>query len=766
MQKILAITTSTRLEKSLGDALPSPRQLARVSSWAEAHRLMSKTSPAAVLVGDDLATAAHVTEVVRLDNVLGKDGKTAYLVADDPTGPLAQWTEMFDTIQDVVATPKTPRQWRDLAELLQAHLVSSTNETKPSAATKSNRKPTKKGKPGRSAGSSESVTVVRLPQIKDGTLSSVPLGRICYSLSIRSSTGVLHLRAGKAQRNFAFSDGRFIEAPGLDDSEALTSAFAWPEGKFKFEPRQSISGTPKSIFALIMRGLQTYRPHRQIMQDLMPRLQTYPVATQFWSQRRDRLDWDILARVMDHCDGSQTLEQIFGKMGSAITEAFCSAVFSRDTDLLLFQSQPTPGPLKVQYDHDSKATTSKSSSSSGNSNKSDRTSKVARATGKERANLEKELRQFHTSLESMTAHQVFGLWEGCGRELVKETYYSMVKEHHPDVYGGNVSGDVRKLAQTIFVQIRQSYSELLKVEQEQTVPPPDPIDPSAKGRKRRKQVDTLHSKQGQPAVEKKKLRQPNRAQRMTSPIGLGRAPSEAHPEYTGDSAASPQKPKRTKTTPPKASTTSRTRRRTSSLGGKKSRRRTSSAGGIGEPTSDPEWRRQRLERLERSSSRTRRPTPISPSGGSIPAPKNKPKPAQSAFNSGFKKFKNNLYRKALADFQRAHEAEPENGLYKTFYAYCLFQVDPDQSKKCREMLKKVIDSNDRQALPDAHLFLGKILKVDGHPDRAYRHFKKALELNPAAREAEREIRLYEKRHGLDKKKSGGDGGLFKKLFKK
>ncbi len=761
MQKILAITTSAKLEDRLGEALSSPRLVARVSSWAEAHRLMSKSSPAVVIVGDDLATPAQVTEVVRLDNVLGKDGKSGYLITDAPDGPLAQWSNMFGSIEGVVATPNTPRQWKDLAELLQAHLGSTKDEQSTSATKSARPKASKK------AGDSKASTiVVRLPQITDGSLSSVPLGRICYSLSIHGATGMLHLRAGKSQRSFAFSDGRFVEAPGQDDAQALTSAFAWPEGKFKFEPRQSVSGTPQSLFSLIIQGLRTYRQHRQIMQDLMPRLQTYPVATQFWTQRRDRLDWEVLARVMDQCDGSQTLEQIFGQMGSAVTEAFCSAVFSRDTDLLVFQAQATKGPVKVQYDHSSKATTSKRGQTAQGSRKEGKSNKSERASGAERAKVEKELRQFHDSLGSMTAHQVFGLWEGCGRELVKQTYYSMVKEHHPDVYGGNVSGDVRKLAQHIFVQIRQSYTELLKVENEQTVAPPDPVDPSASGKTRRKQVDTLHSKQGQPAIGHKK-QQPSRPQRMTSPIGLGRAPSEAHPEYSGA----------TKSSKKKRPSSSRTRRRTSSMGGTKPKRRTSSvggakpkrtssAGGIGEPASDPEWRRQRLERLERSSSRTRRPTPISPSGGSIPAPKNKPKPAQSAFNSGYKKFKNTLYRKALVDFEKAYQAEPENGLYMTFYAYCLFQVDPDQGKRCRELLKKAIDTKNRQALPDAHLFLGKILKIDGHADRAYRHFKKALELNPGAREAEREIRLYEKRKGLDKKKSDADGGLFKKLFKK
>lgn len=101
----------------------------------------------------------------------------------------------------------------------------------------------------------------------------------------------------------------------------------------------------------------------------------------------------------------------------------------------------------------------------------------------------------------------------------------------------------------------------------------------------------------------------------------------------------------------------------------------------------------------------------------------------------------------------------------TFLAYCLFQVDPDQIKRSKQLLMEAIKTENRQALPDAHLFLGKILKVQGKEDRAYRHFKKALELNPGARDAQREIRLYEKRKGIDSG-SNEDSGFFKKLFKK
>jgi tetratricopeptide (TPR) repeat protein len=161
-----------------------------------------------------------------------------------------------------------------------------------------------------------------------------------------------------------------------------------------------------------------------------------------------------------------------------------------------------------------------------------------------------------------------------------------------------------------------------------------------------------------------------------------------------------------------------------------------------------------MARLERKP--TRRPTPIAGTA-SIPPPVDA---AQNHFNQGYRFFKDGEYRRALLSLEKAHQEDPEHALYMTFYAYSLFQVDPSRAKDARRLLEKAIDSENLQALPDAHLFLGKIWKVENKPHRAYRHFREALELNPSSRDAEREIRLHEKKHAEKSE------GLFKKLFKK
>ncbi len=101
----------------------------------------------------------------------------------------------------------------------------------------------------------------------------------------------------------------------------------------------------------------------------------------------------------------------------------------------------------------------------------------------------------------------------------------------------------------------------------------------------------------------------------------------------------------------------------------------------------------------------------------------------------------------------------------TFYGYFLFLNEPDKRDEAQKVIERAIEIGDRQSLPDAHLFLGHILKVKDKPNQAIKHFKMALKLNPKSREAERELRLYQMR-----KKDGGapdEGGSFLKgLFKK
>lgn len=755
MEKILLISRVAALEKRLGELLDSPRHVARISSWQEAHRVITRATPATVIVGSEMIGASQISEIVRLDNVLQKEDRKAYFFMEEGDVETPKLAQMFDSVSSAIVTPGTPRQWSDLRPLLRAHLPAPDDSSSPGKAAE----PSKK-----------TELVIRLPKIASGKLESLSLTRILYSLSVQRATGLLGLRSGKVSRRFAFNSGRLIDSPNTDLSTALISAFAWPHGEFKFKEHQAISGKPLSIYPVVIEGLATHRPQRQIMDSLMPMMATFPVVTQLWEERRTTLAWPLLGKFLRACDGQSTLEAVLSTMGIDVTEAFRAALFAGDTDLLVFRGEKTADSIHIQYDQNAGASTSRAETSSPNT-----PSKAERASGSERLTLEKEMRAFYAGMQKMSAHDVFGVWPGCGREVVKETFYSLVKEHHPDVYGGNVSGQVKSLSQQIYVGIRKAYAELMAIEKEQTKAPPDP-SAAPKRQPGRRHVTTLHPGQfnqadlgddDSAAKVASRAQTPNRQEHPSAPIGMGRVPTGPHPDLQRrqqQAATSPDAKSDRSPTPPPSMGSRRPRRTTSSAGGSVTPPKTSAVG-LDEGASDPEWRREKLQQLGRNTSRSRRPTPMARTKSSVGGNAD---PARDHFNAGYQFYKVQKFDDAHQAFQKAFAAEGDNGLYMTFYAHTLYLVDAKKSEKAKELLRKAIDTKHRQALPDAHLFLGQILKTDGKEKRAYVHFSRALELNPASRDAEREVRLYERRHGKDEKKekSGEGGSFFKNLFKK
>ena len=734
MEKILLISASTSLENRLGELLDSPRHLARVSSWAQARRLLTKIVPASVVIDADMVSDPLAgQELVHLDDVLKKDGKSAYLIANPDDEHVRQWQQMFQSLSRIVAPPSSPKDWTVLRDLLTQHLSNSADDSSA-------------GAPSRPTPHESEQIVLRLPQITSGSLSRLSLSRVMYCLHHQQATGILHLRSGGVERGFAFRDGAFIDSSQHGDARVLTGAYAWPDGSFEFIAHDHIAGPENnSIYGLIKKGLVTHRSQRQLMNGLMSRMSTYPTATQLWEQRRGDLRWAILDTFLQHCDGHQTLETIFSKMGHQITDAFRAAVFCRDTDLVVFRGQQTEGPLRVQYDGveaRTGASTSRSNSSASSGSDSRRPQNA------------EELAARFEKIQRQSPHAIFGVWKGCGREVVKETYYSMVKQHHPDVYGGNVSSDVRDYAQKIFVHIRNAYTELLQQEDQQTVPPPNQPQPSQpKVRPGRRRLTTLRPGQPLEAPDTAAPKRPKRP-RSNTPIAMGRTPTSMHPDLKQQLGDETSAPKRTTSSP------GRSRASTPPP----SMKPRSSSQGLGDVPSDAEWRRKQLKRLQKKSKApSRRPTPISTSKSGATTSDD---PGRQAFNLGYKKFKDHHYKEALSYFNQARKHDSSRKLYTTFYAYCLFQTDPGKIDEARKLLKDIIREKDRQALPDAHLFLGHILKAKGKEQQAFKHFKKALALNPASRDAERQIRLYERRHGnADSKEKSKSGGFFKKLFK-
>lgn len=119
---------------------------------------------------------------------------------------------------------------------------------------------------------------------------------------------------------------------------------------------------------------------------------------------------------------------------------------------------------------------------------------------------------------------------------------------------------------------------------------------------------------------------------------------------------------------------------------------------------------------------------------------------KETFNKAFQAFKKQFYTQALPLFEEAHKAQPQESLYTTFYAYTLFLSDASRKEEVERLLREVIESKDRQVLPDAHLFLGYVLRtIPERAQKALKHFQIAVELNPHSHEAKRALRLEQRR---------------------
>ncbi len=421
-----------------------------------------------------------------------------------------------------------------------------------------------------------------------------------------------------------------------------------------------------------------------------------------------------------------------------------------------------------------------------------------------------ELERRYEKMRRARAHDVFGLWEGCGRDLVNEKFYELVKEYHPDKYAAD-STRARELAQEVFLLVRSARTKLLKIEREQTRSSPGSDRQDAMERLKRRagglNMDGLDAlSQASEAYEAMSSAQQETlaSSRSFEPpkIEVNRSSEVSRPSETGAQlSATTSSP--SGLSEPSMSSAER-RQALEALASKRTRRTPLRRAQITRPSTgddtslSAEDRAAKLAALaskrpkapfelsqasavslatESSSSLANSSSPsVLPTAGFRPGDVTDTNSMEQltpkeAFRRGYQDFKLERYESALNALGFAYNSETENSLFMTYYAYVLFKVDANTHKsEAEKLLRAAIRTGDRQALPDAHLFLGLILSTAPNKAReAQKHFRAALHLNPSSHEAQRQVRLFEmrQRNKADAPEEEGDGGsLFKKLFKK
>lgn len=760
MRKILVINADPTLQRALIRVAAGLRvELQSVDRWGEARQQLVLNHYDLVCLNYDDFRVEGLDSFILLDNILQKEGTPGLLLFGAVSERARQLSGSLASLQDTLEIGNAgPQLEVRLKEMIGSMLAKAGAESSAAQSIGGAGNGASMGAPPADRAMAPIEMEVRLPQYREGDLERTTLTRLLYAIHTHGSTGVLELRQQTMVRRYPFDRGEFVETgdkdPQYADSMTLQSAFAWSRGQFTFEARsQSVPGKAVSTMSLIVAGVEKNLSQRRAMDSLMPLMKTYPVVvSRFWELQKSKISWPVLHAFMGLCAGGQTLEIVLGRMGSDVTAGFLAAYMARDTDLVFFRTEPTSRPVVVSYGAASAATIGNVPGNFGTEKLDEeqerKKTKAYRASTSERKELEQELRVLLESLQHKSLYEIFGVWEGCGRNAVKERFYVLVKEHHPDVYGGNVSDEVKRLAQRIFMKIKDTYAELMKIETVQTVAAPPTgsgrvVDGSGAGkqvpmieqvhRPRRAPIDTPLATQV--AVSSGSVVGQSSGRRNTTPIGLGREPSEMHPESEKHSLHSKDRQDKME-----------------HLAQKATRARTVSAAGLTLPP--PPGRLQtpvKTPGLPTSGIRT----DVSKSTIELTS-------AKDFFNEGFLLFRNNQFAEAMVLLTKAYELEPENGLYLTFYGYVLFLTDADRREESEKLLQKALNTQHRQAMPDAHLFLGRVLMVKNELKRAHEHFEYALQLNPSNPDVKRELRLAESRL----KEQNEKGGFLRNLFKK
>src|SRR3972149_4551141 len=109
------------------------------------------------------------------------------------------------------------------------------------------------------------------------------------------------------------------------------------------------------------------------------------------------------------------------------------------------------------------------------------------------------------------------------------------------------------------------------------------------------------------------------------------------------------------------------------------------------------------------------------------------------------------YKGAKDAFEWALKLNPDEGEYKAYLGWTLFNLSPkdrDEMRRAKEIIQEALSSNPNQ--DRAYYFLGVIYRVEGKLDDAENSFKKAIKRNPNIPEAMSELRLIQMRKKEDK----------------
>lgn len=341
------------------------------------------------------------------------------------------------------------------------------------------------------AGGDREVAVELPPDA--GSLDDVDVPSVLHGLSVRRATGELVLQHDSLTRRVVVYDGQLgtvFQAPTAEDERKLLSTVGWKGGVFDFSEQD----VPEAQFysfgeglELLYRGVERHIGINELAVALQGDLRRYPLRTDQVDRLSRVLGLEEVQTFAEASDGSRTLEQRLASAGADTAKVLRHAYFARLTGAVVFDDVPSADEVRLRFDTPDpgsterpriRATVSAPPLLSG-ANAATSASKVempesARErqqsgdagadSGSHRATFDK-LGQLWTQVSSQDAYEVFELEPGCGVEKVNARFYELVREYHPDRYARVQSGQIKNLAEKIFLHVRSLHTDLVQREE-------------------------------------------------------------------------------------------------------------------------------------------------------------------------------------------------------------------------------------------------------------------------------------------------------------
>jgi len=601
-----------------------------------------------------------------------------------------------------------------------------------------------------------------LPSLRGGETRQDRVTRGIYALYMHGRSGVLRLGGGRQSIEVLVRDGQLGRRVRTvsPTREQVRTYLARRNIEYTFEPSVVPSVDFErfdSALVILFEAIEAMSVN-DIALELKSLTHRYPTYTDLVSQRQAELSGqDGFLGFCQLCKGELTWEQLVRKLGANAQKALRWAFYAMETDLVLFVDGPSEPPLTVRYTGlDAESDVAQSESIRQSVLVSPGSSSHASQRALQEEIIEK-LEQKLRKLRASDPHDAYGLRPGCGPDAVKERFYAIVKENHPDVYGGNVEGRLKRLAEDVFIEYRQILQRLQKIERGNSMSGRRGSDPSTPASDRGSTIPPGRAEADPP----RRRSEPFVAR--TPAGGIPRQDTPA-PEGGGASAA-----RRTHRAPSQTSTPRRVSAEYSRSDNK-------------DATSSPPWRTEERSGLFRVPGRPpSRPNgpPSSPGSLDSSSPGEKPKPPwagapakvagktdrdgkkEDAFKEGDRLLRVGQYERARESFAQAVEddASPRNRSHLIWASFLSKTMSADDAELA---LAEVVRTAPERV--DAYVFLGRLSKLQGQDERAARFFKKALAIDPKNVDAVREVRLHNMRKDTteDKNQKSFFGRLFSK----